>query len=519
MRPRPLWVPTGAELAALPAPCAYDFRVGAPDPQLFPLAAWRRCVARELRPAAVFAHGADEAGGHPGLRRAIARHIGVSRAVRAAADDVLVTHGTQQALDLIGRVLLEPGACVAVEEPGYGRVRQLFARLGARVVGVPVDAEGIDVSAIPRAARLVYVTPSHQFPLGVAMSLERRLALLAWANRHRAVVVEDDYDSEFRFEGRPLDPLQCLDRDGRVIYVGSFSKVMRPVVRLGFLVAPASLQPALRSAKLLTDSSGVLPTQAALARFIDEGLMATHIRKAAREYAGRHARIVDVLHRDFARWLEVVPSSAGLHVSARVVGGRVDRSAARRGSRAGCGRPCLPALALLRRATRTGGARHRLRSDSVVEDRRRPETAARMLRQELQIADRKSQIGGRNVDSNLHSAICNLQCQSGVAEHGRGIDARRAVGGEPAGERADGAEDDGGADQRERIARLEAVEQRRDELRRPRADARADDDADPDEQRHSREDESDDAAGRGAERHADPDLRPAAADTAYDVTP
>jgi GntR family transcriptional regulator / MocR family aminotransferase len=147
------------------------------------------------------------------------------------------------------------------------------------------------------------------------------MALLAWARSRRAIVVEDDYDSEFRFKGRPLDPLQSLDREGRVIYVGSFSKVMRPVVRLGFLVAPASLQPALRAAKQLTDSSSVLPVQAALARFMDEGLLSKHIRKAAREYAVRHERIVTVLDRDFGRWLKVIPSSAGLHVSARTVPG------------------------------------------------------------------------------------------------------------------------------------------------------------------------------------------------------
>ena len=320
-RPRALWAAAGADVITAPAPIPYDFRIGTPDPRLFPLADWRRCVARELRPAAVFAPEADELGGHAGLRQAIARHIGVSRAVQASADDVLVTYGTQQALDLIARVVLEPGMCVAVEEPGYVRARQLFTQLGAHVVGVPVDDEGLDVAAMPPGARLVYVTPSHQFPLGIAMSLERRMALLAWAQRRRAIVVEDDYDSEFRFKGRPLDPLQSLDRDGRVIYVGSFSKVMRPVVRLGFLVAPASLQPALRAAKQLTDSSGVLPTQAALARFINEGLLAKHIRKAAREYAVRHERIVSALDRHFARWLKVVPSSAGLHVSARVVAG------------------------------------------------------------------------------------------------------------------------------------------------------------------------------------------------------
>jgi GntR family transcriptional regulator/MocR family aminotransferase len=221
-------------------------------------------------------------------------------------------------MDLIGRVLIEPRTVVAIEEPGYPPVRLLFRSLGARVVGVPVDAEGLDVAAIPSAARLIYVTPSHQFPLGTPMSLSRRAALLNWAERKGAVVIEDDYDSEFRFEGRPIDPLQSLDRSGRVIYVGSFSKVMLPTLRLGFLVAPASLQAALRAAKRLTDWHGELPTQAALARFIDEGLLARHIRKAAREYAGRRARIVDALQHSFARWLQLVPSVAGLHLTARV---------------------------------------------------------------------------------------------------------------------------------------------------------------------------------------------------------
>ena len=182
---------------------------------------------------------------------------------------MIVTQGAQQALDLIGRVLIDPGDRVAVEEPGYPPARRLFRSLGARVVGVPVDGEGLEVSRIPTQTRIVYVTPSHQFPLGTAMSLPRRAALLAWAEQHNAVVIEDDYDSDFRFVGRPLDPLQSLDRGGRVVYVGSFSKVMLPTLRLGFLIAPASLQPALRTAKQLTDWHGELPTQAALARFVD----------------------------------------------------------------------------------------------------------------------------------------------------------------------------------------------------------------------------------------------------------
>ncbi|RVX46126.1 GntR family transcriptional regulator [Nonomuraea polychroma] len=314
IRPRAVWQELATPASTPDAP--YDFRVGAPDPRLFPMETWRRLVARELRVGA--ATYGDPSGYEP-LRDAISRHIGISRSVHAAAGDVLITNGAQQALDLIGRVLIEPGACVAVEEPGYPPARLLFRSLGARVAGVPVDAEGIDVQAIPNAARIVYVTPSHQFPLGTPMSMARRAALLAWAERRRAVVIEDDYDSEFRFGERPLGPLQSLDRAGRVIYVGSFSKTLLPMLRLGFLVAPASLAPALRTARQLSDWHGELPTQAALARLIDEGLLARHIRKATREYAARHAVIAEMLAEDDR--LHPVPSTAGLHLCARLAPG------------------------------------------------------------------------------------------------------------------------------------------------------------------------------------------------------
>jgi GntR family transcriptional regulator/MocR family aminotransferase len=148
------------------------------------------------------------------------------------------------------------------------------------------------------------------------MSLPRRMALLTWAERRNTLIIEDDYDSEFRFEGRPLDPLQTLDAAGRVIYVGSFSKVMLPTLRLGFLIAPASLRGALRTAKQLTDWHGEVPTQAALARFIDDGLLGRHIRKVAREYAIRHAIIADAIRRDFGDYLQLIPSAAGLHIAA-----------------------------------------------------------------------------------------------------------------------------------------------------------------------------------------------------------
>ncbi|ADJ45950.1 GntR family transcriptional regulator fused with aminotransferase [Amycolatopsis mediterranei S699] len=313
-QPTAVWRSLPPPAAEAPAP-EFDFRVGIPDTALFPLDTWRRLLARELRDTAEFAHYAGP-GGHPGLRAAIARHVGVSRSVRADADDVLVTQGAQQALDLLCRVLLEPGDRVAIEEPGYRMAKLLFTSHGAEVVGVPVDGEGLDVAALPPRTKLVYVTPSHQFPLGTPMSLARRTALLAWAARAGAVVVEDDYDSEFRFSDRPLEPLQSLDRDGRVAYVGSFSKTLLPMLRLGFLIAPASLRDALQHARQLSGRHGDLPAQAALAGFIDEGLFARHLRRATKVYADRHERITATLERVFAGRLRPVPSAAGLHLCA-----------------------------------------------------------------------------------------------------------------------------------------------------------------------------------------------------------
>jgi GntR family transcriptional regulator/MocR family aminotransferase len=246
-----------------------------------------------------------------------------------------VTNGTQHALDLIARVLVRPGEVVAVEEPGYPPARRLFASLSARVVGVPVDAEGLVVAALPAHARLVYATPSHQFPLGRAMSLSRRHALLDWARRRPAAVIEDDYDSEFRFSARPLEPLYSLDTAGRVLYVGTFSKSMLPTIRTGFVLAPPGLGEALVAARQLSDGYGQVAVQAALARFIEDGQLARHIRKARKAYAERHARIAASLAANDA--LDVIPSAAGLHVTALLRdggaarAGRVVAAAARRG--------------------------------------------------------------------------------------------------------------------------------------------------------------------------------------------
>jgi GntR family transcriptional regulator/MocR family aminotransferase len=317
LRPRRIWQELAVPPADRPAP-RYDLRAGTPDAALFPLPAWRRLVARELRASTMAAGSYADPGGHPALRAAVARRLGVSRSVRTGADDVLITNGAQQAIDVIARVLVEPGDVVAVEEPGYLPVRRLFRSQGATVVGVPVDAEGLVVDALPPGARLVYTTPSHQFPTGVPMSLARRGELLSWAQRHDCAVIEDDYDTEFRFGKRPLEPLQSLDRGGRVIYVGSFSKTMLPALRLGFLVAPATLRPALMLARQVGDWHGDTCTEAAVAAFIEEGLFARHLRAATQVYGERRALLLNALDGELARWLEPVASVAGLHLSAHL---------------------------------------------------------------------------------------------------------------------------------------------------------------------------------------------------------
>ncbi|WP_125777796.1 PLP-dependent aminotransferase family protein [Antribacter gilvus] len=313
LRPRPGWHWTPHPVSGDAPVLAHDFRVGIPDASLFPFDAWRRVLAAESR---LGGHAPGAYAGPAGLlrfREAVARYTGHTRGVRAGADDVIATSGAQQALDLVARVLLEPGDVVAVEDPGYPEARGVFALHGARVVPVPVDGEGLVVDAVPADARLVYTTPSHQFPLGMPLSLARRRALLAHASRHGAAVVEDDYDSEFRHGRRPLESLHALDRDGRVIYVGTFSKSLLPGLRVGYLVAPPSLRDALLAAKQLTDGHGPVHVQAALARFIDDGLLARHVRRATARYAERHEILLDALA---GLPVEPVPSAAGLHVTA-----------------------------------------------------------------------------------------------------------------------------------------------------------------------------------------------------------
>ncbi|HEU5205472.1 MAG TPA: PLP-dependent aminotransferase family protein [Candidatus Limnocylindrales bacterium] len=328
LRPRPRTSTPSGVLAAraiwesIPEPAAlrrtfeFDFRTGVPDVRSFPFDSWRRLNAREWHRAAIGRGSYGEPGGDPDLREAIAEHVAVSRGVRATRGNVIVTSGTQQALDVVARVLLSHGDLVAVEDPGYGPPRHLFRSHGLNVVGIPVDDAGIRVDAIPEAARVVLVSPSHQYPLGMAMSLGRRLALLSWAEDHDAAIIEDDYDSEFRLSGRPVEPLQMLDDAGRVIYVGTFSKTMLPTLRLGFAIVPESIRRAMEAAKFVADWHSPIATQRALAAFIRNGDFARHVRRMRVIYRDRHNRISAILSRDFADELRVVRATAGVHLAA-----------------------------------------------------------------------------------------------------------------------------------------------------------------------------------------------------------
>jgi GntR family transcriptional regulator/MocR family aminotransferase len=303
------------------SPPRFDFRMGVPDISYFPMDIWRRLSSRVLRTYCKMPVPFDDPHGRSALREAIARYVSFARAVACQASDITVTAGAQQAFDLLARVLVTPGrTVVAVENPGYPPVRAAFAAAGAKIVAIPVDAEGLVVERLPHNAAVVCVTPSHQFPLGSAMSARRRAALLEFAHARGAVVIEDDYDSEFRFGGRPLDALQTLDRTESVFYVGTFSKSLFPALRLGFAVAPPWAHRALGEAKRYADSHSAPLTQETLAAFISGGHLARHVRRMRRIYGARREVLLSGLRADFGRWLEPVPSVAGLHLAALAKG-------------------------------------------------------------------------------------------------------------------------------------------------------------------------------------------------------
>lgn len=302
-----------------PAP----FRPHVPALDVFPREVWERLTARRQKrlPRDLFAR-ADSLGYRP-LREAVAGYLGASRGVRCTTDDIVITAGVQQGIDLIARLLIDPGDKVWLEEPGYLDVRPAFEMAGAEVISVPLDADGLDVSAAERSRprpRLAYVSPSCQWPTGITMPLARRLELLSWADRSGAWVLEDDYAGEFRYGGRPLPALQGLDRSGRVIYTGTFSKVLFPSLRLGYLVAPPGLSEAFGAARWLADRHSPPLEQAVLADFIDGGHFARHIRQMRTLYAGRQGAVVDSAHAELSGAVDIPAAEAGMHLVARAVG-------------------------------------------------------------------------------------------------------------------------------------------------------------------------------------------------------
>ncbi|SAK78816.1 MocR-like pyridoxine biosynthesis transcription factor PdxR [Caballeronia ptereochthonis] len=308
-----------AEITAPPLPSVargrIDFLYGAVAARDFPALIWRRAYQAELlRQQDSLYYVAPE--GDAFLRRVLQAYLRRARGLVCDAERILVVSGTQQAIDLCARLLLDPGDAFVFEDPGYLIARHSFEAAGGRLVSVPVDEHGLDTRSLPvdSAARLVYVTPSHQFPLGGVLPIGRRLELLEWAQRHDAWVIEDDYDGEFRYGQRPIDALQSIDANGRVIYVGTFSKALSPHLRLGYLVLPDELVPVFRQAKRLSDRHAPVLEQRVLASMIESGAYERHVRRVRREYERRRAALLDAIAQFLPAGARAAGTAAGLHV-------------------------------------------------------------------------------------------------------------------------------------------------------------------------------------------------------------
>jgi GntR family transcriptional regulator/MocR family aminotransferase len=305
-----------AQIAAFQPPSGKPprpFLADSPALDVFPYALWSRLVIRRARRMPVSSFMYQDSAGYLPLREAISAHVAVSRQVHCLPEQVMIVPGSQGALDLAARMLLNLGDSLWMEDPGYPGARGAFLGSGAHIVPVPVDREGLVVeTGIARApgARLVYLTPSHQFPLGVTMSLARRLALLDWARQADAYILEDDYDSEFRFATRPLATLQGLDEAGRVIYIGTFSKVLFPSLRIGYLILPPALVDAFLKVRRLIDIHTPMLEQAVLADFVLEGHFTRHLRRMRTLYAQRRAALLEAA-ADLP--LEIYSPEAGIH--------------------------------------------------------------------------------------------------------------------------------------------------------------------------------------------------------------
>ncbi|MBA3832190.1 MAG: PLP-dependent aminotransferase family protein [Chthoniobacterales bacterium] len=292
-----------------------------PSLDAFPLQTWNRLTARRARLAGRALLGNGDPRGYPPLREAVAHYLNTARGVQCDAEQVVILSGTQQALNLTTRLLLDADEPAWIEEPGYLGARAALQNAGARIVPVPVDEHGLNVERqikLAPSARLAYITPSHQYPLGVTMSLARRLALLAWAQRESAWIFEDDYDSEFRYDGRPLAAVQGLDSGGRVIYAGSFNKVMFPSLRIAYIVVPPQLVDAFIAARAVTDGAAPALAQIVMTDFIAEGYFSSHLRQMRALYRERRDLLLEAVVCELANSLSVEASEAGMHLAGHI---------------------------------------------------------------------------------------------------------------------------------------------------------------------------------------------------------
>ncbi len=312
------------------------FGVGQVAFDQFSLRLWSNLVARLCRKmdAESFRYGNQM--GSKALRATIATYLRTARSLRCEAEQIMIVSGSQQALEISARVLLDPGSRVWVEEPGYRLARDVLALAGCHLVPVPVDPEGLDVNAgikLCRKARAAVVTPSHQFPLGVTMSAPRRFQLLEWAQHTGSWIIEDDYDSEYRYESQPIASLQGLDANARVIYIGTFSKVLFPSLRLGYIVIPTDLVDRFLAIRRAMDLGPPRFYQEVLAAFIREGHFARHIRKMRGIYRERRTALVDSIGKELGSRIEVLGREAGMHLTVTLPSGSHDLEIAERAAR------------------------------------------------------------------------------------------------------------------------------------------------------------------------------------------
>ena len=295
-------------------PPRYDFSYRRTPVETFPFETWRRILMRIARKAPIKALDYGPAGGSAALREAISAHLRRARAVVCEPSQIVILNGSQQALDLVARVLIERGDGVVIEDPQYQGAREVFRAAGARFYPLPVDGEGLNPDKLPQRARIAFVTPSHQLPTGTILPLSRRLALLEWAKRAGAVLIEDDYDGEFHYESQPVESMQGLDSEGRVIYLGTFSRTIFPALRIGYLVAPLSLVSALTAAKWLADRHTATLEQETLAEFIATGAYERHLRRVRRANAARRRALLESIGNYLGDRVSVTGDGSGTHV-------------------------------------------------------------------------------------------------------------------------------------------------------------------------------------------------------------